>query len=177
MSTPQTPQHAEEAAEHIGETALFQPTAGDAQAMRALASRCRLVHFNKGQVVIEEGQTDDKMYIIRDGTLEVRKRTPHGESFTVSQLNGSDGGFFGEVGLIEQSRRTATVTCLTDCSVYVISRERFEELAEEHPRFALTVTREIARILCHRLRKADEDIITLFGALVEEVAESGGVSE
>jgi CRP/FNR family cyclic AMP-dependent transcriptional regulator len=177
MSTEDAHGTTHDAAERLKETTLFGGAAADASALRALASLCRLVHYEQGDEVIKEGEIDDRMFIVKSGTVEVRKRTPHGDPFTVSHLSEDGNSFFGEVGLIENERRTATVLCSTACDMYVITRTQFEGLAEEHPALALVVTREIARMLCQRLRKADEDIITLFGALVDEVAESGGVAD
>ena len=177
MSTEPTDRTTDDAADRIRETTLFSGVAEDASALRALASLCRLVHYEPGDTVIREGDSDDRMFIMKSGTVEVRKRTAHGDPFTVSHLTEQGNSFFGEVGLIQKERRTATVVCSTPCDMYVITREQFEGLGEQHPALALAITREIARILCQRLRKADEDIITLFGALVDEVAESGGVAD
>jgi CRP-like cAMP-binding protein len=84
--------------------------------------------------------------------------------------------FFGEVGLIDKDKRSATVVCKTDCEFYVLSRENFLALGARSPSIGLIITRELTKIVCQRLRKANNDIITLFDALVEEVAQSGGVT-
>ncbi len=160
---------------HLSETALFRVVAEDTQALSALAKLCRREHFAAGDVVVREGDTGDKMYILAQGTVEVRKRTPHGESYTVSELSHTGESFFGEVALIEDDVRTATVVCKSDCELYVMSRREFVELGERDRKLGLVVTRQIARILCHRLRKANEDVVALFAALVDEVAESGGL--
>jgi CRP-like cAMP-binding protein len=95
----------------------------------------------------------------------------------VTALSAAMNIFFGEVALLDPDKRSATVTCVSDCSFYLITREKFLALGERNPRLALSITRELSRIICNRLRKANADIITLFGALVEEVAESGGLEE
>jgi CRP-like cAMP-binding protein len=65
----------------------------------------------------------------------------------------------------------------TDCEFLVINREDFNQLGEEDPRLGLLVTRGIGEELSKRLRKANKDMVILFQALVEQVAESGGLEE
>ena len=57
----------------------------------------------------------------------------------------------------------------------MINRDDFTRLGEQDPRLGLLVTRAIGKELSKRLRKANQDIIILFEALVEQVAESGGL--
>jgi CRP-like cAMP-binding protein len=78
---------------------------------------------------------------------------------------------------MDREVRSASVTAETDCEFLLINREDFTRLGEENPRLGLIVTRAIGRELSKRLRKANEDIIALFEALVEQVAESGGLEE
>jgi hypothetical protein len=59
----------------------------------------------------------------------------------------------------------------------VINRDDFNRLGEKDPRLGLLVTRAVGRALSTRLRKTNEDLITLFEALVGEVAESGNLEE
>lgn len=177
MDAHETERTTHEAAQRLRQTSLFKDAADEAAAFHALASLCKTEVFEQGRAIVQEGEMGDRMYIIKSGEVEVRKRTLHGESFTVSRLSAEGNGFFGEVALIDRDRRTATVIPVTRCEMYVIDRERFLELGDRYPRLALMVTRQISLMLCRRLRKADDDIITLFSALVQEVAESGGVAE
>ncbi len=177
MESHETERHAHEAARRLRETTVFKGAAGEGAAFHALASLCTTEVFEQGRPIVREGEMGDRMYIIKSGEVEVRKRTLLGESFTVSRLSAEDTGFFGELALIDREKRSATVIAVTRCEIYVIDRHRFLELGERYPRLALMVTREISLMLCRRLRKADSDIITLFSALVQEVAESGGVAD
>jgi CRP-like cAMP-binding protein len=159
----------------LRQTALFRVLAEDAKAMGALAGLCRTLHCKAGDTVVTEGETGDTMFLLGRGSVEVRKRIPHGEEYTVIELSESGEDFFGEQALIEDDQRSATVVCKTDCEFYAFSRREFIELGQRDPRLALLITRQIARVLCRRLRKANDDIVALFSALVDEVAESGGL--
>jgi CRP-like cAMP-binding protein len=124
-------------------------------------------------VILKEGEVGDTLYIIEKGTVEVSKTLVMKlarEDFQdrdkiLTKLSAEDHAIFGEVTLFEQNKRTATVVTLTDCWLLEISKSDFLRLAEQNPRVGYKITRNIAQLLCSRLRKADEDTIKLTTAL------------
>ena len=133
----------------------------------------RRVRFPKGQPILTEGQAGETMYIMEEGMVEISKtlvmikgqENSRDRDKVLTKLSAEDHAIFGEVALFEQSRRTATVIALTDCLLLEISKGDFLKLAEENPRIGYKITRNIAQLLCSRLRKADEDTIKLTTAL------------
>jgi CRP/FNR family cyclic AMP-dependent transcriptional regulator len=133
----------------------------------------RRVRFPKGQAILTEGTTGETLYLIEEGTVEVSKTLVLGKGQenskdrdkVLTKLTADDHAIFGEVALFEQSKRTATVVALTDCLLLEIAKPDFLRLAEENPRIGYKVTRNIAQLLCSRLRKADEDTVKLTTAL------------
>jgi CRP/FNR family cyclic AMP-dependent transcriptional regulator len=133
----------------------------------------RRVRFPKGQAIITEGQTGETLYIMEEGMVEISKTLVMGKGQensrdrdkVLTKLSAEDHAIFGEVALFEQSKRTATVVALTDCLLLEISKPDFLRLAEENPRVGYKISRNIAQLLCSRLRKADEDTIKLTTAL------------
>ena len=109
--------------------------------------------------------------------MRVHKWTLDREPYTIVTLSDDEGVFFGELALMDREVRSASVTAETDCEFMVINRDDFIRLGEENPRLGLLVTRAIGKQLSKRLRKMNQDIIILFGALVEQVAESGGLEQ
>lgn len=87
-----------------------------------LSSRLQVQHFEAGDEVIRQGETGDTAYVVRSGELEVIR-----SGKTVGTL--SPGDFFGEVALLKNSKRTATVRCLGPCELSVFAREDFEALS------------------------------------------------
>jgi CRP/FNR family cyclic AMP-dependent transcriptional regulator len=156
---------------------LFAALAGDAAALSRAAALFTTIKSEAGSSVIREGEAGDTMYIIKAGTVEIVKKTMPGDPYTVAELSADKNMFFGEMALIDEDRRSAGVICKTDCEFYVLTRARFLELGDAHPAIGLAITRELARSVSNRLRKANGDIITLFDALVGEVAESGGLGQ
>jgi CRP/FNR family cyclic AMP-dependent transcriptional regulator len=151
---------------HLEASPLFAALAGQ-PALAELAEACELYRSAAGEVVVSEGTEGDTMYVITRGRVRVEKRTPYHDTYTVTFLGAGD--FFGEVALFNRDRRSATCVAESDCEFVVISRERFQAFGDRHPPSGLRLTRTIASHLAARLLSANNDIITLFSALVEEI--------
>ena len=109
------------------------------------------------------------MYIVYSGSVEIRKQTRAGDTYTVVKLRAEHNVFFGELALVDDDRRSATVVALEDSEFIVIRKEDFLILGRSNPEVALPVTRAIAKILAGRLRKTTVDMLTIFDALVNEI--------
>ncbi|MCP4131649.1 MAG: cyclic nucleotide-binding domain-containing protein [bacterium] len=156
----------------LKEVTFFKMYADDDEVMKKIAKMCTKRAFRQDKVVIEEGDYGDELYIILDGKIDIIKRTLQNEEYTVTTLSADMGGIFvGELALIDNDKRSATVTAVTDCQCIVINRDDFIKFGNENPEIGLTVTRVIASSLSVKLRKSTADVITLFSALVEEIEE------
>ena len=156
-------------AEHLQTSPLFAglgPSAID-----SLSSVCRVQKVPKGRAIVEEDSLGESMFVLMRGRVRVEKKTPADDRYTVTFLSHERGDFFGELGLLDSARRPATVTAETECEVIVIERDRFIQFGDANPVAGLSVTRRIASNLASRLRRANDDVITLFAALVHEVGE------
>ncbi len=143
----------------------------DASAIASLSAICRVERVAKERMVVEEGSLGESMYVLMSGAVRVEKRTPADDLYTVTFLSHEKGDFFGELGLLDSDRRSATVMAESDCEVIVIERDRFLHFGNSNPAAGLSITRRIASNLATRLRRANDDVITLFAALVHEVEE------
>ncbi len=168
-------QEIEEKIESLKKITLFKDVANDPSAIKVIADLFETVSYTTGNTVIEEGVFGDSIYIIKKGTVEVIKKTLQGDAYVVTELSADMSIFFGEVALLDPEKRSATVKCKTDCEFYVLNKEQFKKYGDENPKYGLIITRELSRILCQRLRKSSDDVVTLFDALVEEVEKSGGL--
>ncbi len=134
----------------------------------------RPVEVPRGKNVITEGETGDTMFILVDGKVEVSKnmvmRTAQDEYedrdkiLTVLDAQ-THRPFFGEIALLEQGDRTATVRALTDCQLRVIDRAGFEALCAKDRELGFKLVNAIAAELCGRLRRSNTDILKLTTAL------------
>lgn len=92
--------------------------------------RMRRAHFRTGDVIIRQGEIGDRFYIIEDGEVEVLQENETGNSRRVATLRSGDS--FGEIALLRDTLRTATVRCLTTVDVVTFSRTDFRALVGSH---------------------------------------------
>jgi MFS family permease len=100
----------------LRELTLFAPLSQPA--LEQIAVNLRPVAVPEGTAVIREGDPGDEFYIVEQGALRV----------TVGGMPGAPihaGGFFGEIALLRDVPRTATVTATTDCVLLALEREQF----------------------------------------------------
>ncbi len=163
--------------EKLRKIKLFHTVKDDEERLTKLARIVTWQQCKAGVEVLSEGTEGSELYILQKGTVRIIKRTLDQERYTIVTLKADEDAFFGELALLDREVRSASVLAETDCEFLVINREDFNQLGEEDPRLGLPVTRAIAKELSKRLRKANQDMVLLFEALVEQVAESGGLEE
>lgn len=87
--------------------------------------------FLAGQSVIREGDPGDKFYLIARGRVVVTKQTPEKENVRLAVLE--DGDHFGEIALLDNVPRTATVTTLTPCVLLTLKRKTLVLILSHYP--------------------------------------------
>jgi CRP-like cAMP-binding protein len=96
-------------------------------------------------VVLRQGDTSPApFYLVAEGEVMVRVRTPAGRDDEVARLG--PGGFFGEMAALTGDPRTATVAAARDSTLVAVDREAFSELFEQAPQLA----RALADVLAKR---------------------------
>jgi len=126
-----------------------------------------------GRVIIREGEIGDSMYFFAQGTANVTKNLTMklGQSGfgnvekSMVKLDSATVSFFGDMAMFEDEPRSATITASTDCLVYEVQRRDFERLCDQNPGLGLKILRRVAATLCHRIRKANQDVLKLSTAL------------
>jgi MFS family permease len=99
--------------------------------LEAAAQRLVSVVVQGGQVIIREGDTPDRFYMIERGTVAVSQRGEGGIERALREMG--PGEVFGEIGLLRAIPRTATVTALTEGVFLALEREPFLELVSTGP--------------------------------------------
>lgn len=118
--------------------------------------------YPRGKIVIEEGSHGTSAFVILSGAAEVLKKL-EGREILLATLG--VGQVFGEMGLIEDRPRSASVRALSDLSVRVIDRDQFNRLLPTRP----AVLIPIMKSLFERLRQAS-DMLTELNAPQETTA-------
>ncbi len=100
------------------------------------------LRFGAGEVVIRQGEPGSRFYIINEGEVEVVRSLGTGQEVHLARLG--PGQYFGEVALLNDVTRTATVRALVDTKLLSIARQDFSTLVKYLPGLRTTVT-ETAR--------------------------------
>jgi CRP-like cAMP-binding protein len=153
----------------LQEIPLFTEIKDNSEFMEQLLRISRVKNFSRDDCIIREGEVGDEMFIVLTGGVEIRKKTRAGDDYTVVRLKAEGNVFFGELALIDDDTRSATVIATEDSSFIVIDKKSFLALGNQHPQIGLPITRAISRRVASSLRKTTEDMLTLFDALVNEV--------
>lgn len=114
--------------------------------------------YNRGEVIIQEGEIGDTLYIILEGKVliasscGVELATLSGDDTLASQY---EGDFFGEMSLLDLEPRSATVSAHNQVKILKINRDKLGELFSQDRELQLVLFINIARILSRRLRAAN----------------------
>lgn len=122
--------------------ALFMDL-GDPELVR-LFSKFRSTERQPGEVVIREGDNTDSMFVIVEGDVQIER-----SGKIVATLN--RGAHFGEMGLLNQRPRSATVTVTSPTQILVLERRAFNEVLREDTGLAAKLLYKLAQILSLRL--------------------------
>ncbi len=152
---------------------LFEDFKDNIEGLKKIEGLFTEMKVKKGAVIIKEGDEGDELYIIKSGAVRILKNTLQNEAYTVVNLNAGQNVFFGEIGLLLNDKRSATVTAEVDSTFMVTNRKKFLDFGEKEPYIALLISRQLAQMLSKRLTKSNQDVVTLFSALVDEIEGSG----
>jgi MFS family permease len=120
-------------------------------ALERLATRLDSVHVPGGTKVVREGEYGDCVYLVADGELEVESQS---EERVVDRLRSGD--IFGEMALLRNAPRNATVRALSDVELYKLSRDEFLAAVTGHPASSERISDLVATRLALRSRILDE---------------------
>lgn len=101
-----------------------------------------------GKVIARQGATAHEFFVILDGTVDVLRN-----GRVVTTLG--PGEFFGEIALMEDPRRTATIVAASDVDLAVIGRREFHSMLSRFPELASTLLATATRRVVADLRAAE----------------------
>ncbi len=101
-------------------------------------------HFRPGDIIIRQGEIGDRFYIIESGEVEIVQQDPGKQEKRLGTR--STGESFGELALLKDLPRTATVRCLTSVNVVMFNRSDFHALVGSYGIFRAHMDREVAAL-------------------------------
>ena len=108
-----------------------------------LAGVCEVRALADGEVLIDVGADDERLYAVAGGTLEVCRPGTHGELTPVHKV--AEGDIVGEIGFLDGLPRTACVRAKGAATVVALERARLESLVESDPWLVYRVMRAVVR--------------------------------
>ena len=115
--------------------------------------------YKAGEKIFAQGDAGDEMFLIRRGAVRILLALSQKQSHHLATFGRGD--FFGEMAFLDPAPRSADAMAFTDTDLFVLSRKRFDTLAEEHKKLAIGLVLGVARVLSIRLRYANAELRAL----------------
>ncbi len=128
------------------------------QELEYVAELARPRRVAGGQVIFDEGELGDSIYIVASGDVDVLRSDPSGAAKVIATLGPQQ--FFGEMSLIDKDYRSATVRAKSDCELLHLTAENLTTFRKHHRDGFTFVIINIARMLSARLRDANARLAT-----------------
>ncbi len=113
---------------------------------------CPYVAFEAGEIIVREGDPGTEAFVIETGTVDVRRHGEDGRSVGLARLGPGD--WFGEMGVLLEEPRAATIVASSPVRARRLPREAFEQAMADDPAHAIQLMRQLAA----RLRDVDRRI-------------------
>jgi sulfate permease, SulP family len=126
---------------------------GDAGLADRLAEYCRRLEVQSGDVIARQGDPATSMHLILEGRVGINVDLPEGRSARVRSLGGHT--TVGEMGLITQSPRSATIQAEAPSVLYVLDADAFERIKREQPALSQALLGYVITVLTERLSFAN----------------------
>jgi len=122
--------------------------------LKEVAERMHLREYQRGDVLLWEGDPCDGLYIVERGSAKIFRLSPQGRQYIVRVLQ--EGDTFAEVPAFDEGTNPVNVEALETCRVWVINSQKLHELVMAHPAFAQKVLVNFGRMLRGMVRMVSE---------------------
>ena len=124
---------------------------------KALVKYAQNINFKQGEMLLHSGETDNGVYILVSGRVEVIGKGRFGAEKSIAEID--EGSVFGELAFFDAQPRSAGIRAITDGDVLLITHAGFDQLAGWNPTLARQLLFELGRVLAYRFRRATASII------------------
>lgn len=138
----------------------------DDKTLEVLAQELESVHVEPGNIVVEEGDASQVMFVVVGGELEVVKKSRAGGDIRVALFG--PGNWFGEMSILDVQPRSATVRALAPTMLLRMSSVDVEQLYRRDLKAYALLVMNVARELSRRLRVADGLLAQFMSAVSDE---------
>ena len=110
--------------------------------------------YSDGEVIFQEGEEGDRMYVVQTGSVRITKKSPAGE-LPIAVLE--TGEIFGEMALFDRLPRSATATAIGDTRILGIDKKKLFQTIDRDPTLVFKTLESMSR----RIRRLDEEFAKL----------------
>lgn len=139
--------------ENLRDAPLFK--ALDDEAATSLRKSMSLQELKKGQTLFQEGQTGDRLYLVKSGKVKLSHASGDGRESVFMVLGPGD--MFGELSLFDPGPRTSTAIAVTDSEILGLGHSDLKPWLQDRPE----VAQALLQALAHRLRRTSETMSDL----------------
>jgi CRP/FNR family transcriptional regulator, cyclic AMP receptor protein len=129
----------------------------NAEELNTISEHMHVSRLEPGEIVFSEGDPGDEVCFVVDGILEVFKLYDGRVEKKIAVT--PPGGSIGEMAVIANLSRTATVKARTDTTLITLTRRRLDQICDDHPTIGVKILRAIAHRLSLHLRDTSEELL------------------
>ena len=144
----------------LSEIDLFSNFSSDE--LNKFAEAVETLDLQPGDILFNEGDPGDALYIIQDGAVRIFKNIDiaTGEEKSLALLE--PGTYLGEMTLIDGTPRSAGARAESPATILRITRERFLQLLTSYPQAAIRLFMSFMRVMSQRLRQTNEELVVMY---------------
>jgi CRP-like cAMP-binding protein len=119
--------------------------------LKVVARHMHFMDFEPKEIIFSEGDKGDFICFVTKGFLNVLKKNEKGKNAAIASLG--RGRSLGEMALLDDFPRSATVRAKTGATLLILTRKNFEKVLKDHPEIGIKLLKGLARLLSMNLRK------------------------
>ncbi len=133
----------------LKQSVLFQHL--EEEALKIIAQKTKTRQFFAEDAIVHQGDPSNALYLITNGIVAVKRRSATNQDHILAYL--MPGNTFGEVGILENQTRSASVEALSDVDLIVIKRDDFLDILHQFPSVAIELCKMLGRYLLESNRR------------------------
>jgi CRP-like cAMP-binding protein len=143
----------------IMETSLFKGL--NEEECELLSGICAERNYKKGEMILEIGDESQEINVLAEGKVDVFIDLPgYKEPVKADTIDSPD--YYGEMAYLDGEPRSANIRCAQDAKVLAIKKADLDNLMGQNNHIGMVIMRNIALILCRRLRDTEVDLTETF---------------
>jgi CRP-like cAMP-binding protein len=112
--------------------------------------------FEQGKILFKEGDAGDYICFVVEGAVDILKLSATGQRAVIATL--TRGSTIGEMSIIDNIARSATVKARKNSTLVILSRKGFNTILDKHPKVGIKILKGIARLLSLNMRRTSSHL-------------------